>query len=380
MEGLIIHYGELALKGGNRDFFESVLIKNIKSVLDKRDFVSLKKFYGRLFVVLKKSADTDRVKSALLHVFGIENFAFVHETKQDLKLICKDVFDEIKNYKFKTFVVRVNRANKSLPFTSIEFEREIGAYLLENGISARVNLKNPEFTVHVEIFDDKAFFYFDKMFGLGGMPVGTSGKIVSLLSSGFDSPVAAFKLIKRGAKCVFVHFHSYPNVTRASQDNVRDIVKILEKYQGKSKIYFVPFVDVQKEIMLKAPASLRVLLYRRYMIKIAEMVAKREKASALLTGESLAQVASQTLKNIRVTDDAAKLPIFRPLIGMDKKEIIDLSRQIGFYDICSRPYGDCCTLFTPKSPATSAKLDDVLRVEEGLDLDKFVTDAFKKSL
>lgn len=379
MEAVIVHYGELALKGGNRDFFERILVKNIENVLDKRDFSSVNKLYGRILIKLRRGAKAERVRESLMRVFGIENFAFAHKTSQKIDEIASDVLGKIKGLKFGTFVVRCQRGNKALPYKSIDVEREVGAYLLKNGISAKVKLKDPELSVYIELFDNSAIFYFEKNQGLHGMPSGTSGKVVSLLSSGFDSPVASFQMMKRGAKCVFVHFHSYPHVSRASLDNVADIVKILEKYQGKSKIYFVPFADIQKEIMMKAPAPLRVILYRRYMIRIAEMIARRERADALVTGESLAQVASQTLKNMSVISQAAALPILRPLVGFDKKDIINVSRGLGFYDICSRPYDDCCSLFTPKNPATSARLDDVLKVEEGLFMDDFLQDAFKKS-
>jgi tRNA uracil 4-sulfurtransferase len=368
MEAVIIHYAELALKGGNRDYFESTLFKAVKNALNKDDFSSVKKFYGRFMVNLKKDADIERVKAGLMTVFGIENFSFAYETKQDIEKIAKDVLPKLKTLKFETFVVRVQRGNKSLPFTSLEAEREIGAHLLRDGIGAKVKMKGADLTVHVELFDNKAYFHLEKIDGLKGMPSGTAGKVVSLLSSGFDSPVASFNIMRRGAKCVFVHFHSYPHTSKASQDNVREIVKVLEKYQGKSKLYMVPFADIQKEIMVKAPAALRIILYRRYMIRIAEMIAKREKADALVTGESLAQVASQTLKNMRAIGEVATLPVLRPLCGMDKKEIINISREIGLCEICSRPYDDCCSMFTPKNPATAAKVWEVEEAEEKLKL------------
>ena len=228
----------------------------------------------------------------------------------------------------------------------------------------------------MEIAGEGVFVYTEKLPGLGGLPVGVSGQVISLISSGFDSPIASYLLMKRGARVVFVHFHSYPQTDKRSIESVQKIVKILDKYQGGSKLYLIPFLDIQKAIFKIATAD-RVVLYRRMMLRIAEKVAAREQAKALVTGDSLGQVASQTLENIQAVSEATTLPILRPLIGSDKQEIIDTSRQIGTHDISAQPYEDCCSLFVPKSPNTKAKIASVKKQEERLDIDVLVEKAIE---
>ena len=240
-------------------------------------------------------------------------------------------------------------------------------------------MKDQEYTLYIDILDNnKAIIYSDKIKGQGGLPSGTSGKVISLISSGFDSPVASFQVMKRGAKALFVHFHSYPQTNKASLDNVGKIVKILNKYQYKSTLYLVPFLNIQKEIHLKCNQSLKVILYRRLMIRIAENIAHKERARALVTGESLGQVASQTIENIQAVNEVANLSILRPLIGTDKEDIIDMSKKIGTFDISSAPYEDCCSLFVPKHPETRARIEDVLEEEKKLDIEKIIDEVMKE--
>ncbi|MBU4141705.1 tRNA 4-thiouridine(8) synthase ThiI, partial [Patescibacteria group bacterium] len=243
----------------------------------------------------------------------------------------------------------------------------------------KVKLKNPDINCFIEIVEGKALIYFEKIKGLGGLPVGTSGKVLSLISSGFDSPVAAWRLMKRGARVDFIHFHSYPRTSKASINNVKNLIKILNKYQFNSILYLAPLLDIQREIFAKCEERLRIILYRRFMFRIAEILAWKIGAGALVTGESLGQVASQTLENIGVANNAVSIPIFRPFIGADKIEIIDEAKKIGTYEFSSQPYEDCCSLFTPRHPATKARLGQVEFEESKLDSEKLIKEAIEKT-
>ncbi|MEE9190281.1 MAG: tRNA uracil 4-sulfurtransferase ThiI, partial [Candidatus Neomarinimicrobiota bacterium] len=240
-------------------------------------------------------------------------------------------------------------------------------------------LSNPGLTCYIDVLKDEAFIFISKIQGPGGLPVGASGKVAVLLSGGIDSPVAAYYILKRGGKAVFVHFHSVPYVTEASIDKVRDIIEIMKKFQSKSKLYLIEFAPVQNEIMEYCEPKYRVLHYRRFMVAIADKIAKRENAKALITGESLGQVASQTLENIAVVEDSAQLPILRPLIGYDKQDIINKAQEIGTYEISILPHQDCCTLFVPKHPATKARLSDVRNSESNLDVESLVNTAVENA-
>jgi thiamine biosynthesis protein ThiI len=253
--------------------------------------------------------------------------------------------------------------------TSPEINRQLGAAVKENS-GARVDLSHAELTVFVEILPRDAFFGFHKIPGPGGLPVGASGRLVSLISGGIDSPVAAYRMMQRGCRLIFVHFHSAPYLDKTSQEKVRKLVSELTRHQFQSRLYLVPFGEIQRQIVAAVNRPLRVVLYRRMMLRIAEAVARGEKAKALVTGESLGQVASQTLENMAVIQQAAALPILRPLVGMDKQEIIDQSRRIGTFDISSMPDQDCCQLFVPKHPATKAKLREVEEAESSLEIDQ----------
>ena len=396
-----MHYGELALKGKNRNFFEKTLFRNIKETLAGLPYDYLRRISGRFLLKLAGSSPSDEIAEKLKKVFGLSYFCPAYESSQDLEKIKTDVWRlvsqtpitdsftplEVKNQKyltrpqklltgFKSFKIEARRADKSFPFTSPSINEIVGEYV-KNKSGARVDLKNPELTVFIEIAEGFAFIYFEKIAGPGGLPSGVSGKIVSLISSGLDSPVASYRMMKRGCQAVFCHFHSYPMTSEASRENVLELCRILREYQPSGlKIYLVPFLDIQKKIFKGVPESLRVLFYRRQMFKIAGLIAKKEKALAIATGESIGQVASQTLENMAVTSQGAGLPIFRPLCGSDKEEIIKEARLIGTYDISIRPYEDCCSLFVPRHPETRANLAEILKIEKKLKL----TGLFLKSL
>jgi thiamine biosynthesis protein ThiI len=270
--------------------------------------------------------------------------------------------------------VSARRADKRFPFTSPEIEREIGGLIKQNRGWA-VNLGHPAMTIHIEMLPDGAFYYFGKEPGAGGLPTGTGGRVACLLSGGIDSPVAAYRLMRRGCAVLLIHFHSYPILSRASQEKVREIATLLTKYQQHSRLVLVAFGELQQQVVLSVPTELRVVIYRRLMIRIAERLARTWRARALVTGEVIGQVASQTLENLTVIAEAATMEILRPLVGMDKDEITAQAERIGTLPISNIPDQDCCQLFTPRHPATRARLEQVLRAEEALPVGELVARA-----
>jgi len=382
---VICHYHEVALKQKNRRIFEKKLRTNIAFALS--DLVGQRmvmRGYGRLKIVLPFGFDEreklEIVRSRLSNVFGIVNFGIGLSVGLDIEDICEASIKVIEGKSFNTFRVKTKRQNKNFPLNSTEVNKQVGAFIIEhfknNGADVKVDLKNPDLTVYVEIVDKEVYVYADRFKGPGGLPVGSSGKVVALISAGFDSPIASLLMMKRGAKVVFVHFHSYPYTSYDSIEQVREIVKILSKYQLHSKLYIVPIAEAQRIIVLNAPVGLRTILYRRLMVRIAEKVAQIEGAEALVTGESLGQVASQTLRNIRVINQVATLPILRPLIGIDKEEIIQKAKEVGTYEISSQPYDDCCSFLTGRHPETWANLDEILEIEKKLDWNNLIQMSF----
>jgi thiamine biosynthesis protein ThiI len=375
---IICHYHEVALKQRNREIFEKKLRTNISFALS--DIIKprmVMRGYGRIKIVLPFDIDESEkieiVKSRLNKIFGMTNYGIGLISPLDIDKISQASLNLVLDRKFKTFKVKTKRQNKNFPLNSVEVNREVGSYIQRNLDSdVNVDLKEPDITIYIEIADKEAYVYVDRFKGPGGLPVGSSGKVVSLLSAGFDSPIASLLMMKRGAKVIFTHYHSYPYTSRDSIDQVREIVKILTQYQFESKLYIIPIAEAQRIIVLNSPLGLRTILYRRLMIRISERIAIDEKAEALVTGESLGQVASQTLRNIRVINQVAELPILRPLIGVDKEEIIEKAREIGTYEISSQPYDDCCSFLTGRHPETWAELDDVIDVERKLDWDELV--------
>jgi tRNA uracil 4-sulfurtransferase len=275
--------------------------------------------------------------------------------------------DSLNGARFESFRIETQRGDKTFPMTSPEINRRLGAAVKAKS-GARVDLENAAFTVTVEILPRDAFFGFNKISGPGGLPVGASGRLVVLISGGIDSPVAAYRMMQRGCRLIFVHFHSAPFQDRTSQEKVRQLLSVLTRHQFASRLYLVPFGEIQRQIVAAVARPLRVVLYRRMMLRIAEAIARKEKAKALVTGESLGQVASQTLDNMAVIQQATRLPILRPLVGMDKQEIIDQARRIGTFETSSIPDQDCCQLFVPKHPATKARFDEVEEDETKFDV------------
>jgi thiamine biosynthesis protein ThiI len=367
----IVHYHEIALKGGNRPLFEKSLVENLRRGVKGLGAKRVRRAYGRVVVDLDNQADVETIKERLKKVFGIEYFAPARKCSQDMEEMKKAALEEAEGQVFESFRIQTKRANKAFPHTSLEVNREVGAAVQEK-MDRKVVLKGPDLTIFMEIVDRDAYVYSERIKGPGGLPTGVSGKAVALISGGIDSPVAAYQMMKRGLKVVFVHFHSFPITGRASIDKVKDIIKVLAEYQGPSDLYIVPLADIQKRIWTRTPAELRMVLYRRMMLRLGERVAKRVRAKALITGESLGQVASQTLENLGVIEKVASLLVFRPLIGEDKEEIVRKARELGTYEISILPHEDCCTLFVPKHPETRADQRFVERVEDALDIETLV--------
>src|ERR671919_850606 len=371
MNSVLIRYHEIALKKGNRSYFTELLRRNLLSAVKDLDVEEIRILPARLLLAFNNDIDSATVASRIRTVFGVANFSMVERTERDIDVLRSRILEFVNGAQFSSFRVETQRGDKTFPLTSPEINRRLGAAVKEH-TGARVDLSNPEFTISVEILPRDVFFGFNRIPGAGGLPVGASGRVVSLISGGIDSPVAAYRMMQRGCRLIFVHFHSVPYLDKTSQEKVRQLVTMLTRHQFLSRLYLVPFGEIQRQIVAAVSRPLRVVLYRRMMLRIAEGVAKREKAKALVTGESLAQVASQTLDNMAVIQQAATVPILRPLVGMDKQEIIDQARRIGTFDISSIPDQDCCQLFVPKHPATKASVTEVATVERGLELSALI--------
>jgi tRNA uracil 4-sulfurtransferase len=371
---ILIHYHEINLKGNNRGWFENHLQQHIAALLKDLPHEHIRRFAGRLIVGLSENSPVDDIIYRLGLAFGIANFVVAHEVVADMDRIKSGLMELVATSSFKSFKIDSRRGTKSFPLNSQQLNQQLGAFV-QTLRPAEVRMENPDAVFFVEIVGNRAFLYLNKIRGAGGLPSGTGGKVLCLLSGGIDSPVAAYRLMRRGCRIVFVHFHSFPHTTLESQDKVRRIVQILSRYQLESRLYMAPFAELQREIVAYAPPSLRVILYRRFMLRIAEAIAQKERAAALITGDSLGQVASQTLENIRTISAAAAIPVFRPLIGDDKEDIIQIARVLGTYETSIQADQDCCSLFVPRHPETMSSLEQAQRAEENLDLSRLIQDS-----
>ena len=378
MDSALIRYHEIALKKGNRQYFTELLKRNLLAAVKDLGAKEIRNLPARLLLTFKNDVHADIVIQRLSGVFGVANFSIVKRTDRDIDALRSDILESLNGNRFESFRIETQRGDKTFPLTSPEINRQLGAAVKARS-GARVDLENPEFTVTVEILPRDAFFGFNKIPGAGGLPVGASGRVVCLISGGFDSPVAAYRMMQRGCRIIFVHFHSAPYQDKTSQEKVRELVTHLTRHQFLSRLYLVPFGEIQRQIVTSVARPLRVVLYRRMMLRIAEAIARQDRAKALVTGESLGQVASQTLDNMAVIEQAARLPILRPLVGMDKQEIIDQARRIGTFDISSIPDQDCCQLFVPKHPATKARFDDVEQDESKFDVNELMRDGVENA-
>ena len=374
MRSIVVHYQEIALKGNNRPWFVSRLARNLRTATRDVGVKEVRVLMGRIELVLDDSADWDAVRRRVENVFGVANFARARSAPLDVDAIAQQILGDLGDREPESFRVAARRADKRFPLTSPQMEREIGGRIKE-ARGWRVDLGNPALTIHVEALTDEAFYYFGKEPGAGGLPAGTSGRVACLLSGGIDSPVAAWRMMRRGCRVIFVHFHSYPILSRASQEKVRELVGVLTKFQYDSRLYLVPFGEIQQKVVLSVTPPLRVVIYRRLMMRIAEAIARRNRAQALVSGEVVGQVASQTLENLASIDDVVKMPVLRPLIAMDKDEITAAAQRLGTYEISIIPDQDCCTLFTPRHPATTARRWEVERAEAQLPIEEIVNGA-----
>ena len=396
MNSIVVHYQELALKGKNRPWFLGRLVRNLRRALSDLDVRTVRALMGRVEVVLGPGAVPSEVSERISRVFGIANFSYANSTPLDyarsddgrsertgptgdLDAIANAILADLGDRTCTSFRVSARRADKRFPMTSPQIEREVGGRIKE-ARGWTVNLDDPELVIHVELLTNQAFYFFGKERGPGGLPTGTAGRVVCLLSGGIDSPVAAHRMMKRGCTVTFVHFHSYPILSRASQEKVRELVTLLTRWQQRSRVYLVPFGEIQQQVVLAVPGPMRVVVYRRLMMRIAEAIARARGAQALVTGDVVGQVASQTLENLAVVGAVGTMPIFRPLIGMDKDEITAEAIRLGTYPISIVPDQDCCTLFTPRNPLTRARLDEVEAAEQALPIDDLVARAVREAV
>ncbi len=373
---VIARVHEVALKGRNRRHFMRVLTGNVTIALRDVAYHSVKIRTGRILITLESLSDWPAVRERIERVFGIQNYSLTLESDTRMSSIrqATGMLLDALGPPDGTFRVRVKRPDKAYPLTSPEVEREIGAYV-QDRTHAPVKLTGPDVTYQIEILHEGAYVSARVLPGPGGLPVGTSGSVVALISGGYDSPVAAYRMLKRGCSMTLVHFHAYPFVRSTSIEKVIEIAQTLSRSQPPIRLITVPIGDLQRSIAVACEPEIRVVLYRRLMLRIAEAIAEEYGAGALVTGESLGQVASQTLENIRTIESAVHLPVFRPLIGMDKVEIIEESQQIGTEPISRTPDDDCCAVFVPKHPATHASIEEAERAEQPLDIAALVNQA-----
>lgn len=376
MENIILlKYGEIILKGMNRPLFEDKLVKNIREASGD-DVSKIWRAQATIYIEPKdESVDVKELAFRLSRIFGVVSTAVASICEKDLDKICALAKELVKEAKGKTFKVESKRSDKKFPYKSPEISSSVGGFIYEEFSHLEVDVHNPDILVRVEVRDFAAYVYLDKITGVGGMPIGTNGRATLLLSGGIDSPVAGYMIAKRGVELNAVHFYSYPYTSERAKEKVLELGRILAGYCGRLTVNVVPFTDIQLEINQKCPSEQMTIIMRRIMMYISNQVAGQFGSSALVTGESIGQVASQTIESLLVTDEAAELPVFRPLIGMDKEEIIQISRKIGAFETSILPYEDCCTVFTPKHPNTKPKLDKIKQSEEHLDLDKLIKEA-----
>lgn len=376
---LLVRYGELSLKGRNRKTFEDILMTNIRSSLAGVPHGKITKTFGRIYLETKDN--WEELARRLQRVFGIVSVSPVLRRELDMDQIKEGASQVVADTPGRTFKVEARRPNKSFPMTSPELCQALGGHILPAFPHLTVDVHQPDFVLNVEIRQEGAFLYSQSILCLGGLPAGSSGKGLLLLSGGIDSPVAGFLSMKRGVTLEGLHFYSYPFTSERSKAKVVELATLLAAYntRGSLKLWIAYFTEIQKALQKSSYPTLSITLMRRFMLRIATQLAQREKALALITGDSLGQVASQTMESIHVINAVTTTPVFRPLIGMDKQEIIDLAVAIGTYETSIQPYEDCCTVFVPRNPATRPRLEQVLQAEEELDVEGLIAEALAKT-
>ncbi len=378
---IIVRYGEIALKGLNKRFFEDKLVDQIRNALSDLGKIRIYKAHSRIYIDV---ADhnirdiTDRVKK----VFGVVSLSVAKKFETDMEIIAEVALQELKDRidkdsSIRTFKVETRRGDKKFPLQSPEISRDVGAYLLQNIDDISVDVHNPDVVIYIEV-RDRAFVFSDKIDGFGGLPLGTNGRALLLLSGGIDSPVAGWLVAKRGVEIEAMHFHSYPFTSERAKEKIIDLLRILSIYCGEIKLYSINLLPIQKEINKKCPEGEMTILSRRFMMKIAQRVGKDNSCDALVTGESIGQVASQTVKSLSVINESVEMPVFRPLIAMDKVDIVNLAKEIGTYETSILPFEDCCTVFLPKHPVIQPRLDKILKSEEKLNVKNLIDEVIDK--
>ena len=368
----IVRCGEVALKGMNKPYFERVLLERVRKAIECYEDAEARWIDGLMFVRIPADVPEDEVIGRCVKVFGVASVSPAVEAPKDIDAIgriaaefMQKIIDEEG---IRTFKVKGKRADKSFAVQSPEIGRIVGAIILKSCKVLRVDVHDPEVTLTVDVRREGAYIFRDKVRGFGGLPLGTNGKGLILMSGGIDSPVAAFMMAKRGMSIEAVHFHSYPYTSQRAQKKVEELVKVLAGYMGTVRMHVINLLPIQEQIVQNCPEDETTLLVRRFMMRIAEQIALKNGDMMLITGEDLGQVASQTAEALVVTDSVVKMPVMRPLIAMDKVDIMDKAREIGTYDISIQPYEDCCTVFLPKHPVTKPKLDRIEQSESALDV------------
>ncbi len=375
---VIVKTHEVALKKNNRPWFMSRLAGNLRKATQGTGVKSV--WQGHLLVglTLEEEEQWDCVAARVKDCFGVANFFKAYEVSADLDSVKDGLRSLLGDREFGSFRITSNRADKGFPVRSADINRDLGAYV--QGITgARVDLTHADLEIFVDVLPNGILIYFGKLAGYGGLPVGVSGHTMAMLSGGIDSPVAAWHMMKRGCRVSFAHFHSYPIVDGSSMEKAEELARRLTRHQYESRLFLVPFGDIQKQIIVSTDPAYRVILYRRLMVRITERLALDHGAKAMVTGESCGQVSSQTLDNMAVIDQASNMPILRPLVGFNKEEIVGIARNIGTYPISILPDQDCCSLFVPRHPETHAELEKVCRLESMLPVDDLVQDALAKT-
>ncbi len=374
---LLVRYGEIHLKGLNRPHFESLQRQAIKRAIKEFPDAKIEKGYGRFYVTGVTDEQMPRVIAAVKKVFGLHSLSPAVEMEKDMEAVNEAMIRMVKDYMAQkgmakaTFKVQAKRADKRFPLSSMQLAAALGGTILEAVEGLSVDVHHPDFTVYIEV-REQCYGYVDVIPCAGGMPQRSNGRAMLLLSGGIDSPVAGYMIAKRGVEIHAVHYHSFPYTSEAAKQKVIDLAKLVSQYSGRIRLHVVSFTDIQMQIYEKCPHEMLVIIMRRFMMRIAQRLAEQCGAQAIVTGESIGQVASQTMESIYVTNSVTSMPVFRPLIGMDKLEIIDIATKIGTYETSILPYEDCCTVFVPKHPTTRPKLERIEQEESVLDIDALV--------
>lgn len=377
----IVRCGEVALKGMNKPYFERMLVERIKKLLKKFDGVTVKRHEGLIFVRADINLDKQAIIKEISKVFGVASISPAIECESTMESIgeaaVEYMLEAIDERGIKTFKVEAKRADKNFPVKSPDIARQIGAVVLKGCKVLKVDVHNPECLLFVDVRREKSYIYQDKIQGFGGLPLGTNGKGLTLLSGGIDSPVATWMMAKRGMLIEALHFHSYPYTSQRAQEKVEDLASQVATYCGRFKMHVINLLPIQEQIVANCPEEETTILVRRFMMRIAEKIAQDTGCTMLITGENLGQVASQTAEALVVTDSAVSMPVMRPLIAMDKVDIMDKAQEIGTFETSIQPYEDCCTVFLPKHPTTKPKLEKILESESKLDCEALIDAAIE---